>query len=220
MQSFTEENYLKAIYHLSAQKEGGLVNTSELAEATQTRSPTVTDMLKKLAEKDLIHYQKYQGVKLTETGNQIALKIIRSHRLWEVFLVEKLGFGWDEIHDIAEQLEHIESLDLVNRLDAYLNYPQFDPHGDPIPNAEGDMPEIRTIRLSQAPLSKPLVLTGVTEDSAVFLQHLDRLGLTIGTQLVISLQSDFDHSLTLHIDGQREIFITAAVATHLQVRLK
>lgn len=220
MHSFTEENYLKAIYHLSEQKEGGLVNTSELAEATQTRSPTVTDMLKKLAEKDLIHYQKYQGVRLTETGNQIALKIIRSHRLWEVFLVEKLGFGWDEIHAIAEQLEHIESEELINRLDAYLDFPQFDPHGDPIPNAAGAMPETKTIRLSNAPMHQTLILTGVTEDSAVFLQHLDRLGVTIGTQLVILLQSDFDHSLTLQIDAQREIFITAAVAAHLQVRLK
>lgn len=220
MQSFTEENYLKAIYHLSAHKQGGLVNTSELAEATQTRSPTVTDMVKKLADKGLIHYQKYQGVRLTEVGNQIALKIIRSHRLWEVFLVEKLGFGWDEIHDIAEQLEHIESTDLVNRLDAYLDYPQFDPHGDPIPNANGDMPETQTIRLSQAPQLKTLILTGVTEDSAVFLQHLDRLGMTIGTQVVILLQSEFDHSLTLQIDEQREIAITAAVATHLQVQLK
>jgi len=220
MHSFTEENYLKAIYHLSEQKAGGLVNTSELADATQTRSPTVTDMLKKLAEKELIHYQKYQGVRLTDLGNQIALKIIRSHRLWEVFLVEKLGFGWDEIHAIAEQLEHIESPELINRLDAYLNFPQFDPHGDPIPNAAGAMPETQTIRLSEAPQGHALLLTGVTEDSAVFLQHLDRLGLTLGARLQIVGQSEFDHSMTIQMDGSREIFITTAVADHLQVCLQ
>lgn len=220
MQTFTEENYLKAIYHLSNQKEDGLVHTSELAEMMQTRSPTVTDMLKKLAEKTLVHYTKYQGVRLTEAGNQIALKIIRSHRLWEVFLVEKLGFSWDEIHEIAEQLEHIDSDELIQRLDSYLNHPKFDPHGDPIPDNTGTMPSTSQAKLTHAPLGTQLYLTGVSEDSALFLQHLDKLGLTIGAELVVLSVNEFDQSLQITINAQPAIFITPLVAQNVWVSLQ
>ena len=218
MQTFTEENYLKAIYHLSNQKEDGLVQTSALAEMMQTRSPTVTDMLKKLADKALVHYTKYQGVRLTESGSQVALKIIRNHRLWEVFLVEKLGFSWDEIHEIAEQLEHIDSDQLIQRLDSFLNYPKFDPHGDPIPDQTGMMPSTTQCKLTVAPLDTPLFLTSVSEDSALFLQHLDKLGLTIGVRIVVLSVNAFDHSLQISINAQPPIFITSLVAQNVWVR--
>ena len=220
MQTFTEENYLKAIYHLSNQKEDGLVHTSELAEMMQTRSPTVTDMLKKLAEKELVHYIKYQGVRLTEKGNQIALKVIRSHRLWEVFLVEKLGFNWDEIHEIAEQLEHIDSDELIHRLDIYLNHPKFDPHGDPIPDKMGTMPSTSQCKLTLAPHNTPLYLTSVSEDSALFLQHLDKLGLTIGVEICVQAVNQFDQSLQISINTHAPVFITSVVAQNIWVRSK
>lgn len=134
--SFTEENYLKAIYHLSAD-ESKQVNTNQIAAILNTKAASVTDMLKKLSGKNLIDYERYQGVGLTDTGKTIALKIIRKHRLWEYFLVEKLSFGWDEVHDLAEQLEHIPSSELTDRLDEFLGFPKYDPHGDPIPDQSG-----------------------------------------------------------------------------------
>src|SRR5476651_2113924 len=139
MNTFTEENYLKAIYHLSIQSES--VSTNQIAAALNTKAASVTDMLKKLAEKELINYTKYQGVTLTAAGEKIALSIVRKHRLWEFFLVEKLNFKWDEVHDLAEELEHISSTDLINRLDEFLNFPRYDPHGDPIPDDKGKINE-------------------------------------------------------------------------------
>ena len=143
-----------------------MVSTNELAEMTQTRAASVTDMLRKLSEKKYIHYQKYQGVKLTDAGTEIALRIIRKHRLWEVFLVDKLGFRWDEIHDLAEQLEHIKSSELTDRLDIFLGRPRFDPHGDPIPDSTGVMPVTKTIRLSEGEVETAYVIMGVSEDSS------------------------------------------------------
>jgi DtxR family transcriptional regulator, Mn-dependent transcriptional regulator len=130
--TLSEENYLKAIYHLSKEEDES-VSTNALAERLETTAASVSDMLKKLAKKELIEYKKYQGVNISEKGKRVALQIIRKHRLWEVFLVEKLSFNWDEVHEIAEQLEHIDSPTLVKRLDEFLGYPKFDPHGDPIP---------------------------------------------------------------------------------------
>src|SRR6476620_10565441 len=136
--TFSEENYLKTIYHITS-SSGAEVSTNAIAEKMETKASSVTDMLKKLADKDLVHYKKYQGVSLTDKGLHSAKMIVRKHRLWEIFLVEKLAFSWDEVHDIAEQLEHIKSEQLVNKLDAFLNFPTEDPHGDPIPNAEGNI---------------------------------------------------------------------------------
>ena len=141
--SFTEENYLKAIYHLST-GNNSVVSTNQIAEITNTKAASVTDMLKKLAEKKLINYIKYQGVTLTEAGKNAAVNIVRKHRLWEVFLVEKLGFKWDEVHDIAEELEHINSESLINRLDDFLGNPAADPHGDPIPDRSGTIHQKKT----------------------------------------------------------------------------
>ena len=179
MQSFTEENYLKTIYYL-ANRQQGEVSTNALAEMTATKAASVTDMLRKLADKQLIHYKKYQGVRLTEEGERLALQIIRRHRLWEVFLVQKLGFGWDEVHEIAEELEHIRSEELVVRLDTYLGHPQFDPHGDPIPTPAGQMPEMGYRKLSDVAAGEDVCLMAVLEHSTEFLQHLDHSHLTLG----------------------------------------
>ncbi len=220
MVSFTEENYLKAIFHLSEQENGKLVSTNDLAEIMQTRAASVTDMLKKLSEKKYIHYKKYQGVALTAEGNSIALKIIRKHRLWEVFLVEKLGFKWDEIHDLAEQLEHIKSQKLTDRLDTFLGHPEFDPHGDPIPNAEGVMPTIRAVKLSEVETGQNFTIMGVSEDSSTFLQHLDRLGLKLGLELKLADISDFDQSLELELDNGQSIRVSSEVARNIQAKVR
>lgn len=219
MTSFTEENYLKAIYHLSHLKGGGSVSTSELAESTSTRAASVSDMLRKLSDKKYIHYVKYQGVTLTDSGTQIALRIIRKHRLWEVFLVEKLGFGWGEIHDIAEQLEHIESLELTQRLDDFLGNPKFDPHGDPIPDVKGNLPVTESIKLSTAPVDKQLIVMGVLEDSATFLQHLDKINLKLGIHIFIKEISDYDKSMEILLNGKETLRLSLEVARNILVKI-
>ncbi len=215
--SFTEENYLKIIHNLSG-PEGVEVSTNALAEGTSTRAASVTDMLKKLAEKQLINYKKYQGVTLTDEGRTLALKIIRKHRLWEVFLVETLGFGWDEVHDIAEELEHIPSDRLVDRLAAFLGNPQFDPHGDPIPDAKGNMPAANYLKLSEVVEGDKVVIMGVLDHETPFLQHLDRSGVTLGCQLEIKEINDYDKSALVQIDAVKTLFISQEVSKNLLVQ--
>jgi DtxR family Mn-dependent transcriptional regulator len=169
--SFTEENYLKAIYKLQ-EKQKTEVSTNDISKEINTKAASVTDMLKRLSDKSLIHYQKYQGVSLTDTGSKIALTIIRKHRLWETFLVNKLKFKWDEVHDIAEQLEHVESDDLVEKLNDYLGSPQYDPHGDPIPNKKGVFSNKKMIALYEMPIGFKGRVVGVSEHSTTFLKHL------------------------------------------------
>ncbi|GAA4432919.1 metal-dependent transcriptional regulator [Ravibacter arvi] len=215
--SFTEENYLKIIHTLSG-KDGLEVSTSAIAESTATKAASVTDMLKKLAEKGFIHYKRYQGVTLTPMGENLALKVIRKHRLWEAFLVDKLGFGWDEVHEIAEELEHISSDLLVERLDAYLNYPRFDPHGDPIPDAKGNMPEPGYVMLSELKKGQKATLTGVLDHSQAFLQYLDSADLNLGTGLEVLDINAYDHSYLLQIDNGKNCFVSSQVARHLLVQ--
>jgi DtxR family Mn-dependent transcriptional regulator len=215
--TFTEENYLKSIFFLSANTDEW-VSTNALADSTQTRAASVSDMIKKLSEKGLINYQKYQGVRLTSEGERLALTVIRKHRLWEVFLVEKLQFGWDEVHVIAEQLEHIHSERLVEKLDEFLGKPQFDPHGDPIPNAHGEMPQVRYRKLSEITVGETAVMTGVSEHSPAFLQHLDKAHLTLGCRLTVQEISDFDKSIAVVLDGQRPLFVSHDVAKNLLVK--
>lgn len=217
--SFTEENYLKIIYLLTERHNGNEVSTNELAEHTQTKAASVSDMLRKLAEKNYINYRKYQGVTLTEAGEQIALGVIRKHRLWEVFLVEKLGFGWDEIHDIAEQLEHIDSKELTKRLDNFLENPQFDPHGDPIPDAKGKMPSVSYQKLSEIPLNQSVIMMGVLVHSPAFLQHLDKQQIKLGCGLKVLEISDFDKSYGILLDGKTTIFVSNEVAKNLLVSI-
>ncbi|MCY7351649.1 MAG: metal-dependent transcriptional regulator [Cytophagaceae bacterium] len=216
MSSFTEENYLKIIYNLSAWQEGE-VSTNALAEQTQTRAASVTDMLRKLADKNLIHYKKYQGVRLTPEGERVALQVIRKHRLWEVFLVDKLGFGWDEVHPLAEELEHINSEKLIQKLDAFLGHPSADPHGDPIPDPAGRMPHPEHCRLTEVVPGQAVVLVGVTEHSAPFLQFLDRTGLTLGCRLEVVEVNAFDGSVQVGISGNAPQFVSQAVARNLLV---
>ena len=217
MPSFTEENYLKTIYYLATRQEGG-VSTNALAEMTATRAASVTDMLRKLADKQLIHYKKYQGVRLTDEGERLALQVIRRHRLWEVFLVEKLGFGWDAVHAIAEELEHVRSEELVTRLDAYLGNPQFDPHGDPIPTPAGQMPPTGYRKLSEMGAGEQARLRAVLEHSTEFLQHLDYSNLTLGCTVTVAEVNLFDKSVLVRIDeDDRTIFVSHEVAKNLLV---
>ena len=210
MPSQAEENYLKAIFKLS-EKEQRSVSTNSIAEELQTKASSVSDMVKKLSEKNLINYIKYQGVSLTKEGLVLAVHIVRKHRLWEVFLVNNLHFKWDEVHDIAEQLEHIKSPELVARLDAFLEYPNYDPHGDPIPNALGEFPKTSAIPLSELKLLSKGKVVAVEMDEPSFLKYLDKLNISIGTQVVVLEFNDFDNSIDIKIDSvQRHISLDVA----------
>lgn len=216
MHSFTEENYLKAIYKLQEQT-GEIVANSDLAKALEIHSASVTDMLKKMAAKKLINYEKSKGFKLTEKGRQVAISIIRKHRLWEVFLVEKLKFGWDEVHEIAEQLEHIQSEELVNRLDQFLGHPKSDPHGDPIPNSNGVFAKSKSRLLSEMKENNQGKFTGVTDHSAAFLSYLDKIGLTLGDTIKVKSVELFDHSYILQLKGKNELTVSNKVANSLLI---
>ena len=216
MLSFAEENYLKAIYHLS---DGGKnsVSTNAISEALKTKPASVSDLIRKLASKGVIDYQKYHGVQISEEGKKNALGIIRKHRLWEVFLVEKLKFNWDEVHEIAEQLEHIRSSLLISRLDEFLGYPQYDPHGDPIPDKDGMIQTKPRVPLSKLKIGDIGKLTSVNDSSDMFLRYLDKLNIAIGCQILILEKHEFDGSLEIEIDQQKKIFVSAAVAENLLV---
>ena len=217
MQSLTAENYLKIIYHLS-QNNPAPVQTSAIAERSQTKASSVTDMMKKLADKGLVDYTKYQGVALTPTGKTTAINIVRKHRLWEVFLVEKLNFKWDEVHDIAEELEHVNSKELVERLNAFLNFPTNDPHGDPIPDKDGNFNIDVFIKLSKLKSGQKGIIMGVSEHSSPFLKHLEKIGLTLGKKLEVMEITDFDGSVELKLE-QNKINVSRDVAKHLLIKI-
>jgi DtxR family Mn-dependent transcriptional regulator len=214
--SFTEENYLKAIYKLQ-EKQQSEVSTNDISKEMNTKAASVTDMLKRLSDKSLIHYQKYQGVSLTDTGAKIALNIIRKHRLWETFLVNKLYFKWDEVHDIAEQLEHIESDELIEKLNEYLGSPQYDPHGDPIPNKKGVFTNKKMIALFDMPIGYTGKVAGVSEHSSSFLRHLEKIGVALGVELKILEKNEFDQSICIEIAPESRTFISKEVALNLLV---
>ncbi len=213
MISFTEENYLKAIYHLS---QGGekAVMTNELAEAMQTKAASVTDMVKKLSAKSLIQYERYYGVKITPQGKQRALQIIRKHRLWETFLVEKLGFTWDEVHAVAEQLEHIQSPQLINKLDAFLGFPKSDPHGDPIPDQHGKVKALALIGLDQAAIGKRATIATVKDSDAELLKYLDKIGAKPGKVIQVIRREAFDKSMEVLID-KKKVFLSHDVSRNI-----
>jgi DtxR family Mn-dependent transcriptional regulator len=214
--TISEENYIKVIYHLSLVSPKG-VNTNAIAGMLDTKASSVTDMLKKLSEKDLVSYQKYQGVTLTEKGFYSAKMIVRKHRLWEVFLVDKLGFSWDEVHEIAEELEHIKSEKLVNKLDEYLGYPSNDPHGDPIPNEMGVIKKIEKQLLSEVELNVAFHCVGVKDSSTEFLKYLDKQKIALGSVVKIIDKEDFDDTLTVEIDG-KSLTISNKIANNLYVK--
>lgn len=213
--SSTEENYLKAIFKLSVKPED-VVATNAIALLMETSAASVTDMLKRLSDKDLIHYEKYKGVRLSKSGLKIATALVRKHRLWETFLVEKLNFSWDEIHDIAEQMEHIQSEELVDRLDAFLGFPEFDPHGDPIPDKDGHFAVVHQLLLSDLPFNNNAIIVGVKDHSSSFLQYLEKLGLTLGVGIKILEKTEYDQSLRIEFIN-RELIVTHKVANNLYV---
>ncbi|MBU1371269.1 MAG: metal-dependent transcriptional regulator [Bacteroidetes bacterium] len=215
--SFTEENYLKAIFHLNYPVNEN-VGTNAISEALNTRAASVTDMLKKLAEKELINYEKYQGVSLTDFGQKKAITIVRKHRLWEVFLVDKLNFKWDEVHDIAEELEHINSETLINRLEAFLDFPKRDPHGDPIPDKDGVIRSQELIPVSKLKVGDSGVISGVREHSADFLKYLEKTGLILGETLSIAEIVKFDSSVMVKIKKNQQM-ISREVAKNLLIAL-
>ena len=215
--TFSEENYLKTIYHLTTISDSE-ISTNAIAEKMETKASSVTDMLKKLAEKDLINYKKYQGVSLTEKGSLSAKMIVRKHRLWEVFLVEKLDFPWDEVHDIAEQLEHIKSEKLINKLDDFLNNPTEDPHGDPIPNANGQIVSVEKQLLSELNEKQIGVCVGVKDTSSEFLKYLDKQEIALGSKIEIISKETFDSSLKIKID-LKEFTISNKIASNLFVKI-
>ena len=216
MLTYSEENYLKTIYHLSLGEEGG-ISTNAIAERIETKASSVTDMIKKLDEKLLVNYQKYQGVTLTTEGLMAAKMIVRKHRLWEVFLVNKLDFNWDEVHDIAEQLEHIKSEKLIDKLDAFLGYPSEDPHGDPIPNAQGEITQKKKQLLSHITTQSRVICVGVRDSSSEFLQYLDKQKIAIGSVIEVLDIEPFDESVTIKIDGI-QMMITKKIASNLFVQ--
>ncbi len=215
--SLVEENYIKAIYKLQSLNEGEGVSTSDLSRHLKNKAASITDMLKRLSLKKLIQYQKYQGVFLTAKGEKIALAVVRKHRLWEVFLTEKLHFSWDEVHDIAEQMEHIKSEELVKRLDRYLGHPKTDPHGDPIPDDKGLFRALQSKTLSHYKRKGKFIFTGVTEHSPAFLQYLSSINLKIGQALLIEQVNEFDGSLKVRINKQQPCFFSEKVSANILV---
>jgi DtxR family Mn-dependent transcriptional regulator len=218
--SNTEENYLKAIYSISGLNGGEGVSTSQLSEHLNNKAGTITDMLKRLAEKKLINYEKYKGVSLSRKGEKIAVKIVRKHRLWEVFLLEKLRFTWDQVHDIAEQLEHIQSDELIDRLDLFLGKPKFDPHGDPIPDSKGQINNVKAKPLSRFSKKGNFILMGVCEHSKAFLQHISSLGLKIGDTIKVEEINEFDNSYLVKMNNKTSHFLSNKVASNILVELQ
>jgi DtxR family Mn-dependent transcriptional regulator len=214
--SYTEENYLKAIYKLQ-ELQASEVSTNDISKEMNTKAASVTDMLKRLSEKELINYQKYQGVSLTDSGTKVAVNIIRKHRLWETFLVNKLKFKWDEVHDIAEQMEHVESDELIEKLNDYLGAPQYDPHGDPIPSKKGVFTNKKMEVLYDMPIGFVGNISGVSEHSATFLKHLEKIGVGLGVLVTVEDKNEYDNSFWIRIEKNEPLFISKEVAKNLLV---
>ena len=218
MNSLTEENYLKAIYKLE-EAEDGYITTNDIARKIGTTAASVTDMLKKLFRKKQIKYKRYNGVILTESGRKTALGIIRKHRLWEMFLVKTLEFKWDEVHEVAEQLEHIHSEKLVRHIDKFLKYPKFDPHGDPIPDTNGRFvpQKTKSFPLAEAKQNIPCLMTGLMDHSKSFLQLLDKSRIVLGSKIKVKDVQPYDKSLAIILNGSKRLFISNQIARNILV---
>lgn len=216
MNSLAEENYLKALYKLGG--KSGDVQTNALAEELNTKASSVTDMMKKLAEKKLVNYEPYKGVSLSKEGFKVAIYIVRKHRLWEVFLVEKLAFKWDEVHEIAEQLEHIQSSELIEKLDEFLDFPKFDPHGDPIPDKDGSVYQHLEITLSQLEKKEKGIVVGVKEHSKAYLNYLDNLNLVLGAEVFVEDKVEFDSSMKVRINKKDVVTISNQATKNLYIK--
>jgi DtxR family transcriptional regulator, Mn-dependent transcriptional regulator len=213
--SSSKENYIKAIFHL--QEEDGIVTTNALARQLDTRAASVTDMLKKLKTQKLLLYEKYRGFRLSPEGRRMALQIIRKHRLWELFLVKKLRFGWEEVHEMAEELEHISSKKLVDRLDEFLGYPKSDPHGDPIPDSSGKVPLKKQMNLLDLKLNIPGVVSNISDQSPQMLELLRDKGLALGTRVEVKKRFSFDNSVELKLKNLPAVTISGNVAKNVYV---
>ncbi len=214
--SYTEENYLKSIYHLCDATIGNYTSTNHIATYMKIKPATVTNMLQKLKEKKLITYKPYSKVTLNKSGKLVALQVIRKHRLWEVFLVKKLAFTWDQVHDVAEQLEHIQSAELIEKLDAFLQYPNIDPHGDPIPNADGELIQIPTKKLSEIKIGQSCKVVAVADSSIELLRYLSEINIELGTKII--LKNKIEIADTLIIKTQNKIIhISLKIANQISV---
>jgi DtxR family transcriptional regulator, Mn-dependent transcriptional regulator len=218
MISFTEENYLKEIFKIYTQSKS-IVPANALAKELNLSAPSVSEMLLKLASKKLVHYKKYKGIALTKKGTDMAIAIIRKHRLWESFLVEKLQFSWDEVHDIAEELEHIKSNALIEKLDVFLGYPKFDPHGDPIPDKRGKFPTVKTMQLSNVKVNVEYEIAGIEEHSKPFLAYCEEQGLKPKHKIKINAKNTYDGSLAITINGKNKTQLSETTAKKIVVKV-
>ena len=218
MLNFTtsEENYLKTIYHLQTKDDN--VTTNELAEKLRAKPASITDMMKKLKSRKLVNYQPYRGFRLTPEGRKIALGIIRRHRLWEYFLAEKLKFNWDEVHEVAEQLEHVSSKKLIDKLDEFLSYPKFDPHGDPIPDTNGKMEANKQVSLEELPINKPAKVSSIADQSESLLEHLEERKIKLGAMVVVKKRFSYDDSMEIRLDNKAVLTITGQLAKNIFVK--
>ncbi len=218
MLSYTEENYLKALLHITYEngdkKDAG---TNEIAAYLNIKPATVNDMLKKLKEKKLIDYEKYGKSSLTTSGKKLAVEVVRKHRLWETFLYEKLEFTWDEVHEVAEQMEHINHKNLIERLDKFLGFPDYDPHGDPIPKSNGQLPNAVKTLLSDIEVGKTCRVAAVKDTSTIFLQYLLQLSVSIGTEIKILDKITFDGSMKIQIGKDTKTIVSIKFAESLLV---
>lgn len=214
--STSEENYIKTIYRL--QRQDSTVTTNELAGELKTKPASVTDMMKKLKAKKLLHYQPYQGFRLTQEGTRVALGIIRRHRLWEYFLAEKLKFTWDEVHEVAEDLEHVSNKKLIDKLDEFLGFPRADPHGDPIPDANGKIEVVKKICLTELPLNTTATVSNVKDQSSTILELLEHKRISIGTKLEVKKKFEFDGSLEIKSGRQPAFTISRQLAENIFVK--
>jgi DtxR family transcriptional regulator, Mn-dependent transcriptional regulator len=215
-QTLSEENYLKAIYHLELQGNGK-VSATAIAEELDNNPASVVDMLKRLTEKKLIQYDKNKGAVLTTGGHKIAVLIVRKHRFWEVFLHDKLGYSWDEVHDIAEQLEHIRDYDLPDRLDKFLGFPKYDPYGDPIPQSNGQLPSMASIPLTDVEVNHKIKMTNVSDSSADFLRYLEKQGIGLNQTIIVKEIQEFDKSVLVELKGKKEVYLSAEAASKIFV---
>lgn len=215
--SHTEENYLKAIFKIG-ERDGESVSNNAISTEMQTSAASVTDMIGRLSKKELVHYQKHRGVSLTEDGRRVATHLVRKHRLWESFLVDKLHFTWDEVHEIAEQLEHIRSRVLVERLDEFLGFPRFDPHGDPIPDADGNFAERKQVLLAELQQGEKGIVVGVQDHAPSFLQYLDRVKLGLGAQIELLEYFEYDESVNIKRFPEGELVLSKKVSQNLFVQ--
>lgn len=217
MNTQIEENYLKALYHISLHNEGGKISVNELSRHLNIKMPTVNSMMKKLSEKGYVTYVSYKPIKLTPTGKLTAALIVRKHRLIEMFLVQEMGFGWEEVHDIAEQMEHIQSPKFFEKIDELLHYPKFDPHGSPIPDADGQVVSLNAVQLSECAPGRTVRLVGVRDSSEEFLQYLTGKHIKIGTKIKITGKEDFDGTMYCEISKAAQLVFSKIIADKLLV---